>query len=155
VAETPGGIPSEDWDVVQKVARAYEVDPLLIVAIGFAETQWFKSGLGLQGLGLGVGAYDSGATFRYAGVKKQVERGCQILRRNRVRFVYDVALGKLHSTGCWEWVDGKPVRYVGGPGSVKWASADTADRGFPWSRNVVAVYRRLLAELAAAQAPKG
>jgi hypothetical protein len=123
------------------------VDPLLIVAIGFAETQWFKAGLGLKGLGLGVGAYDSGATFKYAGVENQVTRGCQILRRNRVRFVYDVAEGKLHASGCW--VDGK---YVGPPGSVRWASADTADGGphggapFPWSRNVVLVYLRLLRE---------
>jgi hypothetical protein len=150
---TPGNIPVEDWKVVQKVARAYEVDPFLIVAIGFAETQWFKKGLGLQGLGLGVGAYDSGATFRYAGVKKQVERGCQILRRNRVRFVYDIALGKLHSTGRWEWADGKPVRYVGPPGSVKWASADTEDRGFPWSRNVVSIYLRILAEFQRQHSP--
>jgi hypothetical protein len=138
---TPGNIPVDDWKIVEEVARGYEIDPLLLVAIGFAETQWFKAGLGLKGLGLGVGAYDSGPTFRYAGVKKQIVRACQILRRNRVRFIYDVANGKLHSTGCW--VDGK---YLGGPGSVKWASADTADRGFPWSKNVVSIYRRLLRE---------
>lgn len=149
VVKTPGNIPAEDWEIVQAVARAYEVDPLLIVAIGFAETQWFTRGLGLQGLGLGVGAYDSGPTFRFAGVKKQVKRGCEILRRNRVRFIYDIADGKLHATGSW--VNGK---YVGGPGSVKWASADTADRGFPWSRNVVAVYMRLLSTYSADLAPK-
>lgn len=154
-AKTPGGIPAEDWAVVQSIARSYEVDPLLIVAIGFAETQWFKTGLGLQGLGLGVGAYDSGPTFKYAGVEKQVKRGCQILRRNRVRFVYDIVDGKLHATG--RWVKG---RYVGPPGSVKWASADTADGGphggrpFPWSHNVVAVYRRLLAEYSGQFPPK-
>lgn len=147
--KTPGDIPVEDWELVKVIAKGYEVDPLLIVAIGFAETQWFKAGLGLRGLGLGVGAYDSGPTFRYAGVQRQVERGCQILRRNKVRYIYDVVDGKLHATGSW--VDGK---YVGPPGSVKWASADTADRGYPWTRNVVAVYRRLLTEYSGQSSPK-
>jgi hypothetical protein len=139
---TPAGIPEADWALVRKICRKHGVDPLMIVAIGMAETHWFTKGDGLKGNGLGVGSYESGYTYKYAGVAGQVTRACEILVKRKVTTIVDILEGKLHSTG--KWVDGK---YVGGPGSVKWASADTADRGFPWSSNVVKIYKRLVKAL--------
>lgn len=135
-------IPEEDWLLVRKLCKPFGVDPLLIVAIGLAETAWFTKGDGLKGNGLGVGSYDSGSTYKYAGVAGQVTRACQMLQARKVFTIVDIAEGKLHATG--KWVDGK---YVGAAGSVKWASADTADRNFQWSRNVIKIYSKLVAFL--------
>jgi hypothetical protein len=132
VSNTPLGIPVDDWRIVRNVCRKHGVDPLLIVAIGWSETHWFTKGDGLKGNGLGVGSYDSGSTYKYSGVRKQVIRACEILIKNKATSIVDVAEGRLHSSG--KWVAGK---YVGVGGTIKWASADTADRGFPWTKNVV------------------
>jgi hypothetical protein len=78
-----------------------------------------------------------------------VTRACEILIKNKATTIVDILDGKLHASGRWE--NGK---YVGAGGSVKWASADTADGGphqghpFPWSANVVKIYKRLVRELA-------
>lgn len=138
---TPAGIPEADWRLVRRVCRRQGVDPLLIVAIGMAETHWFTKGDGLKGNGLGVGSYDSGSTYKYAGVRGQVVRACEILLKNGVRSIVDVMDGKLHASGRWE-----NDKYVGPAGSVRWASADTEDRGFPWSRNVITIYKKLVKE---------
>lgn len=145
---TPAGIPEADWLLVRRICRKHGVDPLLIVAIGMAETHWFTKGDGLKGNGLGVGSFDSGSVYKYAGVRGQVTRACEILIKNKATTIVDIVDGKLHATGRWE--NGK---YVGPGGSVKWASADTADGGphqgqpFPWSANVVKIYKRLVKEL--------
>ncbi len=141
--KTPLGIPEGDWKLVRQICRRHGVDPLLIVAIGWSETHWFTKGDGLKGNGLGVGSYDSGSTYRYAGVRAQVTRACEILIRNKATTIVDIAEGRLHSTG--RWANGK---YVGPPGSVRWASADTQDRGYPWTRNVIKTYLRIVRELA-------
>ena len=80
---TPAGIPEEDWTLVRRICRRHGVDPLLIVAIGMAETHWFTKGDGLKGNGLGVGSYDSGSTYKYSGVRGQVRRACEILAMRR------------------------------------------------------------------------
>ena len=139
---TPAGIPEADWKLVRRICRKHGVDPLLIVAIGMAETHWFTKGDGLKGNGLGVGSYDSGSTYKYAGVRGQVTRACEILLKNKATTIVDIVDGKLHASG--KWVDGK---YVGPGGSVRWASADTEDRGYPWSANVIKIYKRLVKEL--------
>ncbi len=150
---TPLNIPDNDWRIVRQICRRHGVDPLLIVAIGWCETHWFTKGDGLKGNGLGVGSYDSGSTYRYAGVRAQVTRACEILLRNKVTSIVDIAEGKLHATGRW---NREKNRYVGPPGSVRWASADTADGGphggpaFPWSRNVIKTYARIIRDLAKA-----
>ena len=147
--KTPLNIPETDWRQVRQICRRHGIDPLLIVAIGWCETQWFTKGDGLKGNGLGVGSYDSGSTYRYAGVRGQVTRACEILLRNNVTTIIDVLEGKLHASGKWE-----AGKYVGAAGTVKWASADTADGGpkgsaaFPWSRNVIKCYARIVRELA-------
>ena len=131
-------IPLEDWKIVCEVADANGVDPLVLVAIGFAETAWFTKGDGLKGNGLGCGSYDSGSTYKYAGVRKQCEFACRNFKKNKVKTIDDIRAGKLYSTG--KWLDG---RYVGPGGSIKWASADTQDRGYPWTRNVVSIWEKL------------
>ncbi len=144
----PAGVPEADWKLVRQICRKHGVDPLLIVAIGMAETHWFTKGDGLKGNGLGVGSYDSGSTYKYSGVAGQVERACEVLVRRKVTTIVDIVEGKLHSTG--KWVNGK---YVGPAGSIKWASADTADGGphkgqpYPWSSNVVKIYKRMVKAL--------
>lgn len=145
---TPAGIPEADWALVRRICRKHGVDPLLIVAIGWCETHWFTKGDGLKGNGLGVGSYDSGSTYKYSGVQGQVTRACEILIKNKATTIVDIVEGKLHASGSW-----KNGKYVGPAGSVKWASADTADGGphqgepFPWSANVVKTYKRLVKEL--------
>ncbi len=134
-------IPLEDWEIVCEVANTNGVDPLILVAIGFAETAWFTKGDGLKGNGLGCGSYDSGSTYKYAGVRKQCEFACRNFKRNKVKTIEDIRAGNLHSTG--KWVDGK---YVGPGGSIRWASADTQDRGYPWTRNVVSIWEKLNGE---------
>jgi len=142
------GIPEADWKLVRRICRKHGVDPLLIAAIGMAETHWFTKGDGLKGDGLGVGSYDSGSTYKYSGVDGQVTRACEILVKNKATTIIDIVDGKLHSSG--KWVLG---RYVGPGGSIKWASADTADGGphkgvaYPWSANVVKIYKRLVGAL--------
>lgn len=131
-------IPLEDWEIVCEIADANGVDPLILVAIGFAETAWFTKGDGLKGNGLGCGSYDSGSTYKYAGVRKQCEFACRNFKKNKVKTIDDIRGGKLYSTG--KWVDGK---YVGPGGSIKWASADTQDRGYPWTKNVVSIWEKL------------
>jgi len=144
MSSTPLGIPEQDWKIVRNVCRKHGVDPILIVAIGWSETHWFTRGDGLKGNGLGVGSYDSGSVYTYSGVRKQVRRACEILQRRKATSIVDVMEGALHSSG--KWVEGK---YVGPLGSIKWASADTADRGFPWTKNVVNTYRRIVREFVA------
>lgn len=147
--KTPLNIPENDWRVVRQICRRHGVDPLLIVAIGWCETHWFTKGDGLKGNGLGVGSYDSGSTYRYAGVRAQVTRACEILAKNKATTIADIADGKLHASGRWD--NGK---YVGPGGSVRWASADTADGGphqgqpYPWTRNVIKTYARIIRDLA-------
>jgi hypothetical protein len=145
---TPANIPEADWKLVRRICRKHGVDPLLIVAIGMAETRWFTLGDGLTGNGLGVGSYDSGSTYKYSGVQGQVRRACEILIKNKATSIVDILDGKLHSSG--KWVNGK---YVGVGGTIKWASADTADGGphkgkpYPWSANVISIYKRLVKDL--------
>ena len=139
MSNTPLGIPEDDWRIVRNVSRKHGVDPLLIVAIGWSETHWFTKGDGLKGNGLGVGSYDSGSVYKYAGVRKQVKRACEILIRRKATSIVDIMEGALHASGKWE--NGK---YVGAMGSVEWASADTADRGFPWTKNVVSTYKKIV-----------
>jgi len=141
---TPLNIPEADWKIVRNVCRKHGVDPILIVSIGWAETHWFTKGDGLKGNGLGVGSYDSGSVYTYSGVRGQVQRACEILQKRKATTIVDIMEGALHSSG--KWVKGK---YVGPPGSIKWASADTADGGphggaaYPWSRNVILTYKRI------------
>jgi hypothetical protein len=147
---TPYNIPDSDWKTVRRICRRHGIDPLLIVAIGIAETHWFTRGDGLKGNGLGVGSYDSGSTYKYSGVQGQVRRACEILAKRKVTTIIDIVDGKLHSSG--KWVNGK---YVGVGGTIKWASADTADGGphkgkpYPWSANVISIYKKLVAGLSA------
>ena len=134
-------ITSEDWAIVERLASAQNVDPLILVAIGFAETAWGTKGDGLKGNILGAGSYDSGSTYKYAGVEKQCEFALKNFKKNKVKTIQDIKAGNLQSTG--KHVDGK---YVGPAGSIKWASADTADKGFPWTKNVVTIWTRLSGE---------
>jgi hypothetical protein len=77
-----------------------------------------------------------------------VTRACEILIKNKATTIVDIIDGKLHASGSW-----KNGKYVGPGGSVRWASADTADGGphggqpFPWSANVVKIYKRLVRAL--------
>jgi hypothetical protein len=108
----PGGIPDADWTKAKAYGAKYGVDPLLLVAIGFQETNWGKAGLGTKGLILGVGAYDSGATMKYAGLDKQLDQGAKILKQHGVTTIDDVRAGRAR---FWatdpQWASGVSANY--------------------------------------------
>lgn len=109
----PGGIPDKDWAMVKAYGARYNVDPLLLVAIGFQETNWGKTGLGTRGLILGVGAYDSGPTFKWAGLDKQLDQGGKILAQHGVHTVADVQAGKAAFwTKSAGWKEGVVANYA-------------------------------------------
>lgn len=112
------GVSAADWALVQKVARTYKIDPYILVAIGIHETGWGTLGDGRNGNILGVGSYDSGSTYKYAGLENQLVGAAKILQRNGVHTIADIAAGKLAPT------DGK-VRYASDPN---------------WSNAVIATY---------------
>src|SRR6266496_2558166 len=87
-------ISAADWKLAQKWGNTYHVDPRLLVAIGFHETGWGTLGAGRKGLTLGVGAYDSGATYRWAGLNNQLAEGAKILAKHGVYNINDVMAGK-------------------------------------------------------------
>lgn len=91
---TPGSIPNSDWALAQKWGGAYGVDPLLLVAIGFHETHWGTLGDGRKGNVLGVGSFDSGSSYQWAGVDNQLHEGAKILSQHGVHSIADVRAGK-------------------------------------------------------------
>lgn len=91
---TPGGISKTDWTLVQTYGKLYGVDPLLLVAIGFQETHWGTLGAGRQGLILGVGAFDSGTSYKWKGLNAQLSQGAKILAQHGVHNINDVMAGK-------------------------------------------------------------
>lgn len=91
---TPGGISNSDWTLAKTYGHLYGVDPLILVAIGFEETDWGRTGLGKQGLILGVGAYDSGPTFKWKGLNAQLSEGAKLLSQHGVHTIQDVMQGK-------------------------------------------------------------
>lgn len=113
-----GGVSAADWTLVRQVAARYKIDPYILVAIGIHETGWGTLGDGRNGNILGVGSYDSGSTYQYAGLQNQLEGAAKILQRNGVHTIADIAAGKLAPAG----------------GKVKYASDPN------WSSSVVNVY---------------
>jgi hypothetical protein len=91
---TPGSIPNADWDTAKKWGGSYGVDPLLLVAIGFHETHWGTLGDGRNGNVLGVGSFDSGSSYKWAGVDNQLHEGAKILSQHGVHTIADVRAGK-------------------------------------------------------------
>lgn len=108
----PGGISDADWGKAKFIGAKYNVDPLLLVAIGFHETNWGKAGLGTKGLILGVGAYDSGPVYTWAGLEKQLDQGAKILSEHDVRSIDDVKAGKAAFwTATAGWKEGVTAQY--------------------------------------------
>lgn len=108
----PGGIPDADWAKAKAYGQKYGVDPLLLVAIGFQETNWGKAGLGRQGLILGVGAYDSGPVYTWRGLDKQLDQGAKILAQHGVHRIEDVRAGKAKFwTPSAGWAEGVSANY--------------------------------------------
>jgi murein DD-endopeptidase MepM/ murein hydrolase activator NlpD len=90
----PGGISAEDWAKVQTYANAKQIDPLVLVAIGKQETNWGQAGDGRLGNVLGVGSYDSGSTYKYAGIDGQLGEGSRLLASWGVHTIGDITAGK-------------------------------------------------------------
>ncbi len=70
-----------------KYGKEYNVDPFILLAIAGQETQWGKTGIGVNGM-LGVGAYDSdpnNATRNptFSGVENQIKKGAQTFAKLR------------------------------------------------------------------------
>lgn len=107
------GVSAADFALVQRVAKQYGIDPYILVAIGMHETGWGKLGDGRKGNILGVGSYDSGSTYKYAGLENQLVGAAKILKRHGVKTIADIAAGKLAPS------NGK-VRYASDP---NWSNA--------------------------------
>jgi hypothetical protein len=115
------GVSASDFALVKKVAAQYKIDPYILIAIGQHETGWGTQGDGRNGNILGVGSYDSGSTYKYAGLQNQLVGAAKILQKNGVHTIADIAAGKL-----------APVN-----GQVKYASDPN------WSASVVAQYNQI------------
>lgn len=96
-SKTPGGIPMKDWRLAQRIARKHRVDPLVLVAIGKIETDWGRLGDGRKGNILGVGSFDSGSSYKWAGVRNQLKKGAELLQSWGVRGIHDIKAGKAAS----------------------------------------------------------
>lgn len=66
-------LPSSDLSQVVQIAREYNVEPELLLAIGWHETQWGRLGDGQYGMYMGYGSYDSGSDYSFAGLVNQVK----------------------------------------------------------------------------------
>lgn len=124
-AKGPGGISAGDWALVKQIAGRYGVDPYLLVAIGFHETGWGKLGDGRYGNVLGYGSYDSGSTYKYAGLSNQLAGAASLLSGWGVHTVSDFAAGKArryatdpgwtsHVLGWYSKLKGGGTYYSGG-----------------------------------------
>jgi hypothetical protein len=76
-------------EMAVRYGRQYNVDPLLLTAIGGHETVYGKRGVGVRGM-LGVGAYDHNPRNavnnpRFSGIERQLAVGARTFARLRRR----------------------------------------------------------------------
>jgi hypothetical protein len=76
-------------EMMVKYGKQYNVDPLILLAIAGQETQWGKTGIGVNGM-LGVGAYDSdpnNATRNptFSGIENQIRKGAETFAKLRAK----------------------------------------------------------------------
>jgi len=62
----------EQLNTLYAIAKKYNVDPNIILAIGWHETHWGRLGDGRLGMFTGYGSYDNGSDYGYSGFEKQV-----------------------------------------------------------------------------------
>lgn len=121
-AAAPAGMSAQDWRTVTTIARQYNIDPKVLVAIGVHETGWGTQGAGQQGFYLGVGVPDSGQIqTQYQGLKAQVTEAAKILSNYGVHTIHDLASGVLAPHN----------------GQVRYASDPN------WTQGVVSAYNNL------------
>ena len=117
----PGGISSGDWAKVQTYAGVKQIDPLVLVAIGKHETNWGQAGDGRLGNVLGVGSYDSGSTYKFAGIDGQLAEGTRLLASWGVHTIGDITAGKAADWATdpgWESAVAKWYSQLGGTGQI-------------------------------------
>ncbi|MFH0801993.1 MAG: glucosaminidase domain-containing protein [bacterium] len=76
-------------EMMVKYGKENKVDPLILLSIAGQETQWGKTGIGVNGM-LGVGAYDSdpnNATRNpvFSGIENQIKKGAETFARLRAK----------------------------------------------------------------------
>ena len=114
----PGGIPRTDWRMVKSIASRYGVDPLLLVAIGKIETDWGRLGDGRNGNVLGVGSYDTGSSYQWAGLRNQLRKGSELLKSWGATTLDAVVGGKASSWATdpgWESAVASKYREIATP----------------------------------------
>lgn len=121
----PKFIPAGDWNIVSSLAKAAGVDPALMAAIGWWETHWGKLGDGRKGNLLGVGSFDSGSTYKYAGVKNQITMGLKILNADHVTGIGNIDLAR---TGPRRWAT-DPKWADGVRSSYKYVAKNSYEKG--------------------------
>ena len=73
----------DDWLLTLWVAARHGVDPLLLVAVGWRETNWGRRGAGKRGWHLGYGYFPGSPVLeRYRGLRNQLEGAASQLARD-------------------------------------------------------------------------
>jgi len=116
-------IPVEDWDTVTSLCAYYDINPYIIAAIGWHETQWGRLGAGRSGFHLGVGVPNDNTMYpQFQGVYNQVNWAAKKIK------------AELYSPVSWETLWDFSDR-IWRPGNPK-----------AWAIGVAAVYRGLMLE---------
>ncbi|MGB9772344.1 MAG: hypothetical protein ACPLX7_10290, partial [Candidatus Kapaibacteriota bacterium] len=90
------------WETIVRICSKYKVNPGLILAIGWHETQWGRLGAGQQGWYLGYGYYPgSTVAEQYRGLENQLEGACKHIQAYLNPYPLDYAHLLSYSKNYW------------------------------------------------------
>ena len=99
-----------DWQIVCSITVQFKVDPVLIAAIGWHETQWGRLGAGKRGWYLGYGYYPKSAISEETkGLCHQVYYASKFISRY-IKPPY--TLNKLTEFAVNHWKPGNPQKWA-------------------------------------------
>ena len=106
----PNFITEADWANVKVICEHWKVDPYLIAAIGWHETNWGREGAGKIGWILGYG-YFSGSTVKekYKGLYKQVDGA---LAQYHTWMQSPLTLASITNLAVEHWRSGAPEAWA-------------------------------------------
>ena len=100
----------QQWIRLKEITAAYDVDPMLIAAIGRHETDWGRLGAGRDGWYLGYG-YFPGSTVaeKYRGFDEQIRGACYQLKRDLKK---PLTADSLMDFSVNSWKAGNPQQWA-------------------------------------------
>jgi hypothetical protein len=118
----------DDWLLASWVAGRHGVDPLLLVAIGWRETNWGRQGAGRLGWHLGYGYYPGSPVLeQYRGLRNQLEGTAAQLARDLGPYI---SLFSLRRFARESWRPGDPNAWSEGVWRTYSALSDDLSRLF-------------------------